>query len=154
VECTSDGATYETVGKVKGAGNSSEQLNYLLHDTKPYEGVSYYRLKQFDFNGQSHIYAPVGINIHSSSAMEVFPNPSHGENLNLKLSGSDFVNKEVLIVVYDMQGKQYYSKVILTGQSGDIVHAIDPENGLAPGVYLITASSDNAIYKQKVIISP
>jgi hypothetical protein len=154
VERTGDGATYETVGKVKGAGNSSEQLHYLLCDKKPYDGVSYYRLKQFDFNGQSKIYAPVGINIQSSAAMEIFPNPSHGETLNMKLSGSEFVNKEVLIVVYDMQGRQSFSKVILTGQSGDIIHAIDPENGLAPGVYLITASSDNAIYKQKVIISP
>jgi hypothetical protein len=53
VERSVDGRTFESIGFVKGAGNSTRMLNYSLTDAKAFEKtpVMYYRLKQVDFDG-------------------------------------------------------------------------------------------------------
>jgi hypothetical protein len=40
------------VGSLAGAGFSNKYLLYTFYDTKPINGVSYYRLKQVDFDGK------------------------------------------------------------------------------------------------------
>ena len=52
VEKTSDAwVVFQIVGKVDGAGNSTIMHNYHLDDMLPFKGVSYYRLKQTDYDG-------------------------------------------------------------------------------------------------------
>jgi hypothetical protein len=51
IEKTKDDISYEQVGIIKGSGNSSSIRHYSFKDEKPYDGISYYRLKQTDFNG-------------------------------------------------------------------------------------------------------
>ena len=51
VEASADAVIFNEVGRVKGAGNSNAILNYSLIDAQPLQGISYYRLKQVDFNG-------------------------------------------------------------------------------------------------------
>jgi hypothetical protein len=36
-----------------GAGNSSKELFYQAADEKPFDGVSFYRLRQTDFDGRT-----------------------------------------------------------------------------------------------------
>jgi len=153
VEKTKDGRHYEFAGKIKGAGNSSEPLNYKLRDPSPFEGVSYYRLTQTDFNGKTKTYDPVAVDLKATQNFEVYPNPSDGSNLMMKLSGDFQSNQEVLVVVYDMQGRETYSKIVISNnQSGEVIAAMDPSNKLAKGMYLVTATSSNQIYKQKIVI--
>ncbi|MFI5150471.1 MAG: T9SS type A sorting domain-containing protein [Bacteroidia bacterium] len=151
VERTKDGSNYEFVARVNGAGNSSEPLSYKAVDPDPFTGTSYYRLTQTDYNGNYRYYGPVAINLDASQNFEVYPNPSSGGDLMMRLKGQE-ANKGVLVVLYNTQGQQVYSKVILTGQSGDMIEAIDPSNTLAAGVYVVMATSQNDIYKQKIII--
>jgi hypothetical protein len=51
VERSADGMNFEPLGNVKGAGNSNTVLLYGYIDDNPVKGVSYYRIKQTDFNG-------------------------------------------------------------------------------------------------------
>jgi len=52
VERSKDGISWESIDEIKGAGNSTSALNYETTDYKPYQGISYYRLKQTDFDGK------------------------------------------------------------------------------------------------------
>ncbi len=52
VEVSEDAVEFEEVTKVSGAGNSNAILNYVVYDNTPHAGVSYYRLKQVDFDGK------------------------------------------------------------------------------------------------------
>ena len=151
IERTRNGTDFELIGTQKGAGNSTEKITYSMIDNKPLMGISYYRLSQTDFNGLTHSFNPVAVDFNPPFNFSVYPNPSNGDNLFLSLSG-DISNKEILVVLYNETGQLTYSKVILTGQSNNLLEAIDPANKLPAGVYLIVASSDNAIYKQKIII--
>jgi hypothetical protein len=51
IEKSDDGKSWEVLEEVKGAGNSQIMLNYETIDRQPFSGLSYYRLKQTDFDG-------------------------------------------------------------------------------------------------------
>lgn len=52
VQRTLDGVSYEEIGMVDGEGNSTRTIDYEFTDIMPYQGVSYYRIKQVDYNGE------------------------------------------------------------------------------------------------------
>ena len=52
IERSIDGVTWKVLGNVGGAGTTSATHYYSFEDTKPVLGISYYRLKQVDFNGE------------------------------------------------------------------------------------------------------
>ena len=52
VERSINGRDWERIGKVLGSGTTSIVHSYSLEDTHPVAGISYYRLKQTDFNGE------------------------------------------------------------------------------------------------------
>jgi hypothetical protein len=151
VEKSIDGIAWSQVLKKDGAGNSSQYISYFEEDLNPSIGTSYYRLKQVDFNGEYSYSNVVPVNYvkNNTGILSVFPNPTFSGNVNIKFDG--FKESEILVVVRDVQGKEYYSKVQSVESNGQIV-ALDIENRLAAGVYLITASSANELYSQKLII--
>lgn len=152
IEKTKDFVNYESVSTIDGADNSTTIINYQTKDNTPYRGISYYRLKQTDFNGD-YTYSPlVAVDFKSNTefSFDLYPNPSSGDNVNLLLNGSK--DQEVLVVVYDINGKESYSKVVITSDDGGNVYAIDPSNKLSPGVYLVTATSNQSIFSKRMIV--
>jgi hypothetical protein len=51
VERSVDGLTWEVVDLVNGSGTTPLRNDYSTIDPRPYSGLSYYRLKQTDFDG-------------------------------------------------------------------------------------------------------
>lgn len=152
IEKTKDGSNFETVGTRDGAGNSTSLINYSLIDNSPYEGVSYYRLKQTDFNGD-FIYSDLKMVEFESSIgfdFNIYPNPNNGENINLNITADK--GEEIVVVVFDATGKESFSKVIITQNSGENVYAIDPSSKLASGIYLISATSKQEVCNKKMIV--
>lgn len=150
VERSSDGINFEPILFTDGAGNSNSMLEYTETDFNPLQGTSYYRLKQTDFNGISYYSDIKVVKTYPVLAGELnlYPNPTDGA-FHLLLSG--FGDEEILVVLRDMAGKEFYSKVIITSTDNHI-EAIDPSEKLPPGIYFVTASSKNELYSQKLII--
>ncbi len=104
LERSTDGITFNELGRLNGAGNSTQLLNYYFNDMNPYEGTNYYRLKQTDFNGNYTNSAMVSIDFHRGkmSVNNIHPNPTNGE-LNF-----DFASPEettIHYVITDMTGR-------------------------------------------------
>ena len=53
IEKTSDGETFENIGYIKGAGESTYPTTYSFTDYNSNRDINYYRLKQTDFDGKS-----------------------------------------------------------------------------------------------------
>lgn len=150
VERSKNGKDWQKVISVNGAGNSSVLLSYDAQDNKPYSGISYYRLKQTDFNG-TYSYSfvrRITINQLEEDKINVFPNPASG-SFNISLSGQS--GKETMVVVRDLLGREHYSKVILVSGDTEIV-AIDPANILPAGIYWVVATTQGSIFEKKIII--
>jgi hypothetical protein len=79
VERSQNGRNFEEAGKVIGAGNSTSSLDYSFTDEQPFNGTSYYRLKQTDFNGDVTYSKIVKVTIikTTSAALIAYPNPAH-----------------------------------------------------------------------------
>jgi Secretion system C-terminal sorting domain len=152
VEKTQDGSKYDFVAKVNGAGNSTTVKDYTSIDKVPYAGVSYYRLKQTDYNGVYTYSALKTVEFTPSSefSFNLYPNPGAGADVNVAINASK--GEEVLVVVYDVTGRETYSKVLITEDAGQNVFALDPSGKLSPGIYLITATSQQSVYSKKLII--
>ena len=152
IEKTIDGVNFEMVTKRNGAGNSTTLINYSSLDNHPYSGISYYRLKQTDFNG-AYTYSKLQeVNFFTGIdfSLNLYPNPATNDNINLSFNAEK--GKEILVVVYDAAGQESYSKVLVTQQSGENVFAMDPTGKLASGIYLITATSDDRVKSKKLVI--
>lgn len=81
----------------------------------------------------------------------IYPNPAAQD-------GEVYVNieggvgqREILVIVYDMMGREAYTKVVLTEGDG-VITAIDPYHNLAPGMYIVIGSTDDELFNQKLMI--
>lgn len=134
-------------------GNSTSILSYKLTDNSILPGLYYYRLKQTDFNG-NHKYSDVEaieVKGFDDFTFEVAPNPCDGIEFSSIINAEK--DKEIVIVVYDILGREKYSKAIVTEQKGNTVYIIDLDQKLNSGVYLITATSDQKIYSKRLVVN-
>jgi hypothetical protein len=154
IERSIDGVSFEIVTIVDGAGNSNQILEYSAYDESPYKGVSYYRLKQTDYDGTSSYSQIEAVNFGDNSSplqLNIQPNPSSQNTVtNIVIGGA--AGKDVLVVVYNSVGEEIYSKITITGTNGDAIVAIDNTAKLSAGVYIISASSKNEIVRKKLVI--
>ena len=149
VQRSKDGNVFEDVVKVNASGNSSSAKNYSAVDYEPYSGVSYYRLKEADNDGKITFSNVVSVSFgFGISGMSVYPNPTSGP-FTINLTGQS--EKQVLIVVRDVQGKEFYSKVVITSSDTEVI-AVDPSGKLASGIYFVIATSDSNIFEKKIVI--
>jgi hypothetical protein len=98
---TTDGIEYEMVGTVSGAGNSSTVLNYSFRDRNPLKGLSYYKLRQVDFDGTAMDSEPVAYTNDASGGFQLFPNPTSRELTLILSEGHDNIE----VRVYDLSGR-------------------------------------------------
>jgi hypothetical protein len=61
------------------------EKNYFVEDANPENGISYYRLKQVDFNGQSTFSQWLSVSFSSNLELKIIPNPVIGNALNIFL---------------------------------------------------------------------
>jgi hypothetical protein len=105
VERSTDGVHFEEVVKQDGAGNSNGIRNYDAVDANPYLGVSYYRLKQTDFNGDFTYSDMVPVNFLGENRValnSIFADRANG-TLNIRCSNP--ANAEIKLEIYDANGR-------------------------------------------------
>jgi hypothetical protein len=148
VERSSDGLNFETLMNVDGAGNSTSVIRYNREDSAPLKGVSYYRLRQTDFNNNFSYSQMVSVNNveeQGSFDVNVYPNPGNGEEINLSWSSEGTAT----LVIRDAAGKTVYSeKNVVAAERLQITLPTK----LSKGAYVLTVSSgDNNINKLLIV---
>ena len=82
IEKSHDENEWEKVLTVDGAGNSTNLLLYSAVDYNPFEGISYYRLKQTDYEGESSYSDAVTVVSEAIYETRIYPNPADGHYYN------------------------------------------------------------------------
>ncbi len=150
IERSANGQNFESIIKIEGAGNSSSIIDYFERDIKPLNGISFYRLKQTDYNGNYTYSEVIPINISNNKPdFNIFTNPTSADNI--KVSFNNFKGSEVLLVIRDMNGREYYSKMKVI-ESDHQLTAIQSNRPIPNGTYLIIASSDDQLFSRKLIV--
>ena len=131
------------VTKVNGAGNSNAILSYNTIDPMPYSGISYYRLKQTDFNGK-YEYSTIRVVNFEQNATEVniYPNPTNNQ-ITIQANEQELTN----IKIYNTLGQDVTNRIKQLSKSDNNV-VIDLSS-LTSGLYTVrTRTTANKVYKK------
>lgn len=140
VEKSADGETFEEVAKIHGSGTTNVAHKYSFNDVEPYIGLSYYRLKQTDFDNKYTYSDVVSVQCEGilMGSLKAYPNPFGGTTITLEIKGlSDML--DVPVQVFDMKGRKVFEKTLTTNKSGSIKEDLVFNSSLAPGIYILKA---------------
>lgn len=144
VQRSVNGIDWEDLTKVKGSGNSNERIAYNAIDELPYNGTSYYRLKQVDFDGKYEYSVVEHVDLVYQNTL--FPNPTVG---NVILTSHNNDDNLVLdpIQVYSAGGIMVNDNVVIK-----ILTASQLEidlSALPAGIYLIKTKTGSVTVEKK-----
>ncbi|MCK4664732.1 MAG: T9SS type A sorting domain-containing protein [Bacteroidales bacterium] len=154
IEKSVNGVDFETVEIYPGAGNSNVINNYQITDFNPYSGISYYRLKQTDFDGNYSYSDVFSFNYNLTNTqlkLTTYPNPALvNENINIKIEGISSTEMVELRII-NQTGVLVYSKQLFVSDI-NMNNNIELANNLEKGIYfLIIQTSNNYIYKKIIV---
>ena len=150
IERAVDGKNFENIGTIKGAGNSSQTMNYTFVDTDPVAEAAYYRLKQTDYNGKSETFSPLYVTCDDAIGFSVKANSNQMNDEIIYLTVNGAKNENVLIILTDIFGRNVCSKII-SENSDSYLTTLSPGQKLTSGMYLIFASMKDKCANVKIM---
>ncbi len=148
VEHATDGVHFETLELVPANGSSAELQSYRTYDRWPERGENYYRLKQYDYNGNYYYSNVVVVLLENVKEKPVaFPNPIQtGLQVQLpkRLNG-----KEVKVEFID-QSERVLEKRIIAVANNDLLY-FDCWD-LHPGAYFLTITAKKYFHTEKFVV--
>jgi hypothetical protein len=140
VEKSKNGIDFIVTESIKGAGNSQSKLNYETTDHSPYNDISYYRLKQTDFDGKVSYSEIEKVNFSDNKNITVYPNPGTGI---FKIEG---LGTESEITVHNLLGQTILTKRTFS-DSSEIDLSSQPS-----GIYFVKVTNGGTSTSSKIIL--
>ena len=75
VEKSTNSIDWKTVANTEGTGHSQQNLSYTIIDSSPFQGLSYYRLRQVDWDGNYRFSSIHQVYLFKSK-LKIYPNPA------------------------------------------------------------------------------
>ena len=152
IEKSNDGINYSEMERVSGHGNSNSPIEYNVFDNSPYE-MTYYRLKQFDYDGSSEVYTPIVLFNNATYGLrfdKIYPNPAD-ESFTVEIYSKNHTAAALNMQVFDAMGRLIYQQPVT--EEGQLNYQINCSSWV-PGIYTVKVSSDNYHFSEvkKIII--
>ncbi|MEZ4721504.1 MAG: hypothetical protein R2813_06455 [Flavobacteriales bacterium] len=146
LERSRDASVFESIGTIPGAGSSNRPLEYQFVDDQPISGVSYYRLKQTDFNGEFEYSGVEQVYLGGEKFVRI------GTDLNHVFIDLSFEGEEGLdLLVYDATGSLVYGTTVAKARQQERFLIPQTEIGAA-GLYLISVRGASTQFTDRVFI--
>lgn len=145
VEHSTDGRIFNELGRVAGAGTTTETQKYSYLHTFPATGMNYYRLRQVDYDGTMSYSKVVAVRNQEGQIKDltVFPNPVQ-DIINISIPE---VSGEVAVAIYNLSGQIVYQAV----EENPAALLTYPTNDLPQGTYLVQVNNSNEVHTRRFI---
>lgn len=140
VEKSIDGVTFFPIGSVVGQGSTSEVTAYDFVDYNTSSDVSYYRLKQVDFDGVYEYSNIIAVTNSSLEVIKIYPNPA-ASVLNLASN----TGNQSIVTITNIQG------VVVSVFEFNHNTTIDVSD-FSKGWYAVSVSNQSTTYTEKVLV--
>ncbi len=150
-----DNLDWKTIGSVEGKGTTTEKSDYSYTDESPVNGISYYRLKQIDFDGTFKILNAEMVEftqVKDYALEQNYPNPF---NPSTVINYSIPVAGQVKLTVYNLLGSEVAVLVNEYKESGNYsveFSTEDLKNSLGSGVYIYTLKAGSFTQTRKMVV--
>ncbi len=131
----------QEVTKIEGAGNSSSLLSYSTTDNNPYSRISYYRLKQTDFDGQFEYSQVEAVTCRQDGDISIYPNP-FTNSFTVQLSENKAYPTTVEVI--DYLGRKVHTQVIESATTEIVL-----DENISKGTYF--AKVFNAVTLKRIV---
>jgi hypothetical protein len=152
LERSADGITFTEAGRVAAATASNQTLGYRWADPQPLLAPTYYRLRQVDNDGTAHYSSVITLAPASRTArlIEVYPNPSTGQAIQLLLQG--YMGESLTVRVADAVGRTVMAQTVVPANAQYSEPLALPQ-GLAAGTYVLTLGGSSSPVQKRIIVS-
>ncbi len=107
---SADGKTFGKIDEVKGNGTTTTLQNYSFTDRNALPGISYYQLRQVDFNGKSTLSTAVAVK--SNVAANNFSVTNNAQEGTVKLTIFAANEGKAMLKIYDLNGRKLAEKEV------------------------------------------
>jgi hypothetical protein len=146
VQRSRNGSDFEVIGREEGAGNSSSLIYYSFTDTDPFSGLSYYRIRQVDYDGRFDYSETRVVERSKTLQWSIYPNPVSDGSITIRF---DEFESELDYVLSDLQGRVLQNSRINPDNSKEF--RINLGEGIKSGYYLLELRNRDGLRKvQKV----
>jgi hypothetical protein len=143
VERSVNGSDFEFLSRIDAAGNSLQTIRYQLIDENPFQGISYYRLRQIDFNGSQRTYQPVAV--HFLSPQEI----------------SAEIRNNQLLIDFGQQAENFEAEIRLVNAAGQtcLYTKGSPAEltrinlNINAGVYFVQITSNTVNLRKAIVVT-
>ncbi|MBL7856607.1 MAG: T9SS type A sorting domain-containing protein [Cyclobacteriaceae bacterium] len=146
VEASSDGKTWNVLGRVKGNGTTQDVHDYSFVDNQPFLGNNYYRLRQVDYDKKEN-YSHTIVVKFASRVLRVYPNPVEGAELHV-IVGSPYSGK-LRVSVLSLQGVEVFASE-LNNDEPHKQEVIIKMDDLASGIYFVVLQAGDQFIREKI----
>ena len=151
IERSATGEHWTALTTVPGNGNSSVKINYNAIDPYPLSSTTYYRIHQFDYNGDSRVYGPVASNCDGMD-LEIVNVLNNYNSQQLLLDVSSSFNSDFDLYVMDAAGRVLIARQDVSIKNGMNQVQID-KNNMSMGIYIIQLVNDEHMLTRKVALN-
>lgn len=154
IERSTNKVNFAPIGMVDGSGDSHAEQSYTFLDEDPENGISYYRLKQTDVDGNFQYSWPISIDINGPTdqvfELSVFPNPADKNDFHLQLDG--YAGQEITISLVNMLGETVHLQRF-DANTLAAPRQVTLDNDIPAGAYFLTGTNGKTTTRTKVIFN-
>ena len=145
VERSENGTVFTTIATIKGAGNSNSVITYNYIDNTPVKGVSYYRIKQTDFDGKYDYSEIKAISfVNTISDFMIYPNPVKSGSTVHIVPNNDIM-RDYVISVYLINGQK------IAEYKANGIFSINTDE-IQKGIYILNVFDGTQNINNKIVI--
>lgn len=150
IQRSQDGSAFTDVLNVKGAGNSNTELHYSAEDVRPLPGISYYRLKQTDFDGKYSYSELAAVELPDELDFEIASLYSIDGNSTINAVILNPVESAISVQLVDLTGRIVYSHQGVKGNKRTDLTISTA--GLPGGIYTLKVYNGYKVKCKKFIL--
>jgi hypothetical protein len=155
IERSIDKTNWQKLDFIAGYGTSNSPKLYSYIDRKPFNGVSYYRLKQIDNDGSSHYSREVEVELTTVLHFKLEQNHPNPFNPSTKISWQSPISGHQSLKVFDLIGNEITTLVNEFREAGsyEIEFNAAQYPGLSSGMYFYKLQIGQFSQVKKMILT-
>lgn len=142
IERSADARNFKPIGTVEGAGTSHSMHAYSFIDDAPLSGISYYRLKQTDFDGTATLSEIRSVEFYTSGTFSLDMAYRSEDGLSLAFTS---IAPYLTVEIFDVFGQRVFGGVVENYGGRGTIHP-----NLSRGVYVVRLSQGKESDSRKV----